>query len=42
MGFEDEKPRELVHNMDSSLYKRIWLENDAFVRLKVFYDPEYF
>jgi hypothetical protein len=34
--------RMLIRGMDSSLYSRIWGENDAFVRLKVFYDYEYF
>jgi hypothetical protein len=34
--------RMFIRGMDSSLYSRIWGENEAFVRLKVFYDFEYF
>lgn len=28
--------------MDANIYNRIWAENEAFMKLKVFYDQEYF
>lgn len=34
--------RMLIRGMDSGLYNRIWGDNESFVRLKVFYDFEYF
>jgi hypothetical protein len=34
--------RQIVRGMDSDLYNRIWGDNEEFVKLKVFYDFEYF
>jgi hypothetical protein len=32
----------MINGIESSVYKRIWDENAAFMKLKIFFDSEYF
>jgi hypothetical protein len=32
----------LINGIESSVYQRIWDENAAFMKLKLFFDQEYF
>ena len=32
----------MINGIESSVYQRIWDENSAFMKLKIFFDSEYF
>ncbi|CDW85633.1 ubiquitin carboxyl-terminal hydrolase family protein [Stylonychia lemnae] len=36
------QPMRLINDIEEPIYKRIWEENGAFLKLKVFFDQEYF